>query len=283
MNCKICQSSNLKKIFSKGKKGFYLCQNCQIVFQHPVSKKEIEKYYQKQYFSSKKRVLDQFVNWFIKEKHLKNIKLIKKHTTKKKLLDIGTGYGYFVKLALENGFKSQGIEPSKESVKMAKKLFGISLENSFFDRNYRIKEKFDVITAFHVIEHVLDPLDFIKAVYKRLNYKGIFILETPNVQCFNSLRMKKNWPFVLPNEHLFYFSFRSLVPLLEKSGFKILYQKRTGPFIHKKKRGLTKVIRSPRTSLKLKLLSKIYTLISEKLLFGDHLFIVAEKKMNNEI
>lgn len=276
MNCPICNSNLVTKKFSKKNKGFYYCNNCKITFQYPIIKKEINQYYKNQYYSKNERTSAQFINWLTKEKYRQYIKKLKKYQSDGDLLDIGAGYGYFVKICNENGYNAFGVEPNKNSVAYAKNELNTKLDCKFFDKNYRKKIKFDIITNFHVIEHVLNPIDFIENINKKLKKGGILFLETPNINSFNSNLLKENWPFILPNEHLFYFSFESLIPILENNGFKVLETIRSGPFIYKKGNKLTKSIRSQKPTIKLKILNKIYGFLST-ILFGDHLIIIAKK------
>jgi len=277
MICKICHSQNINKIFSKGGEDFYKCRSCFVVFQHPINDSRMGQYYKDEYFNKNARFANQFINWFTKYRDFRVLNIIKKYKPGGNLLDIGAAYGYFLKLARDNGFAVFGVEPNKESRRIAKEKFNIDLEDAFFDENYKNAQKFDVITNFHVIEHTLNPLEFIQNIRDHLKDDGIVIFETPNINSFNFFLMGKKWPHIIPNEHFFNFSFKSLTSLLTGNGFKILYKKRTGVFIYRKSKKLIGAIRSEKSSAALKLLNRLNNFASEKLGFGDNLFIVAKK------
>ena len=277
MICKICQSKNINKIFSIEGEDFYKCKSCFIIFQYPTHNTHFKQYYTDEYFNKDKRFVNQFINWVTVYRDSRVLNLIKKYKPSGDLLDIGAAYGYFLKLAQDSGFNIFGIEPNKESARIAKERFDIDLESTFFDDNYKNPQKFDVITNFHVIEHAINPAEFIRNIQNHLKDGGIAVFETPNIQSFNAFIMGDKWPYIIPNEHLFYFSFKSLVPLLIGSGFEILYKKRTGIFIHRKGGRLVDAIRSERASRGLNLLNILNIFASEKLGLGDHLFIVARK------
>lgn len=264
-------------MFSKEGEDFYKCKSCFIIFQHPIHTSYLQQYYTEEYFNKDARFINQFINWVTVYRDSRVLNLIKKYKPSGDLLDIGAAYGYFLKLARDSGFNIFGIEPNKESARIAKERFDIDLESTFFDNNYKNPQKFDVITNFHVIEHAINPAEFIRNIHNHLKDGGIAVFETPNTQSFNAFIMGKKWPHYIPNEHFFNFSFKSLIPLLTGSGFEILYKKRTGIFIHRKGRRLIGRIRSERASMGLKLLNILNIFASEKLGLGDHLFIVAKK------
>jgi 2-polyprenyl-3-methyl-5-hydroxy-6-metoxy-1,4-benzoquinol methylase len=277
MICKICGSQNIKKIFSKNDKDFYKCKNCTLVFQFPQQKEKIEKFYQDEYYSAE-RPLEQFSNYFINEKDKEVLRRIKRYKHCGSLLDIGAGYGVFVKNAKEKGFQASGIDPNMNSVTIAHQRFNIHLDCGFFDENYKKGTSFDVITLFHVIEHVLDPNQLIKNVKSKLNEGGLLVIETPNIRSFNAIRMKEKWPFVLPDEHLFCFSFKSLNNVLKTNGFRVIYKQKLGPFIYRRNEKMTKEIRSQEPAWGTKIVKKIYESASKNLSLGDHVLIIAQKK-----
>jgi 2-polyprenyl-3-methyl-5-hydroxy-6-metoxy-1,4-benzoquinol methylase len=277
MNCKICQSQDVKFIFSKNGEDFYKCKHCSVIFQHPIDDLRINRYYEDEYFNKKNRFVDQFINWQTEDSSRRTLNVIKKYKSNGNLLDIGAAYGQFLKIARDSGFNIVGIEPNKEAVKIAKEKFNIDLENIFFDKDYRNSRGFDVITNFHVIEHVFNPLEFVRDIHKNLKDGGIAVFETPNIQSLNYFIMGSKWPYILPNEHLFCFSFKNLIPLLENNGFEVIYKKRTGIFLHSRPKGLTNMIYAEQPTLILRLLNVLKNFLSEKIGLGDHLFIVTKK------
>lgn len=281
MICKICQSKNINKIFSIEGEDFYKCKSCFIIFQYPIHNTHDKQYYTDEYFNKDKRFINEYINWFTVYRDSRVVNLIKKYKPSGDLLDIGAAYGNFLKLARDGGFNIFGIEPNKESARIAKERFDIDLESTFFDSNYKNPQKFDVITNFHVIEHTIDPAEFIRNIHNHLKDGGIAVFVTPDTQSFNAFIMGKKWPHYIPNEHFFSFSFKSLIPLLTGSEFEILYKKRTGIFIPRRGKRLIDRIRAEKASIGLKLLRillrTLYNVASEKLGLGDVLFIVARK------
>lgn len=81
-----------------------------------------------------------------------------------------------------------------------------------------LKEKFDVISIFHTLEHVYDPFVLVKSIYEKLNVNGITIIEVPDI----SEVIFHNPIYAFFPQHVTYFTKRSLSSLVEKAGFEIL-------------------------------------------------------------
>ncbi len=81
--------------------------------------------------------------------------------------------------------------------------------------------RFDTITAFDVLEHVLDPLAFAKAIHERLLSGGTVAISVPNLNSLSRRLMRQRWYFYIPKEHLHYFSPSSLSRLLRRAGFEV--------------------------------------------------------------
>ncbi|MDE1840481.1 MAG: class I SAM-dependent methyltransferase [Thaumarchaeota archaeon] len=152
---------------------------------------------------------------------------------KKKILDIGCGPGFFLKRAKERGWNVLGVEPSTTAAHYAKS-HGIPIIESLFEQyQSHTSDKFDAIHSKFLLEHVIDPSGTCKSCYNLLNKGGIVCFEVPND--FNILQniviktMKKPYYWVASPEHVNYFTPKSLMSLLRKSGFKIVYTESTFP------------------------------------------------------
>ncbi|MDI6752203.1 MAG: class I SAM-dependent methyltransferase [bacterium] len=139
----------------------------------------------------------------------------------KKLLDIGTGKGYFLEIAQRLGFEIYGVEPSGYCSKTAQKKFGENiLCGKIEDAKYG-DERFDVITMTDLIEHISSPRSFLKEVNRVLKKDGVLLLTTPNFDSFTRKLLGKDW-FQYKYEHIVYYNKKSIFYLLEKEGFKVL-------------------------------------------------------------
>lgn len=146
-------------------------------------------------------------------------------TRGKKLLDVGCATGLFVREACQSGWDAYGVDISRYAVELANKktngrCYHASAETWPFE-----EESFDVITALDCIEHVQDPIKFLKVCLKFLKDEGIILLETPNVDGVMAAVMRRRWPYYRPPEHLVYFGKGSIKIALERVGCKLIYVK----------------------------------------------------------
>lgn len=139
---------------------------------------------------------------------------------KKKLLDVGTGTGALLDIALEFGFQAIGLEPDKKFVQKkggrALRIVNSTLEKSDFKPN-----SFDVITMFDVLEHMQDLNSTLKKINLILKPGGLLVISTPNTNSLSFKLMGSNWPH-FKKEHVYYFSPKSLQILIKKYNFTIM-------------------------------------------------------------
>ncbi|WP_196895484.1 class I SAM-dependent methyltransferase [Aureivirga marina] len=152
---------------------------------------------------------------------------VKKHTLKKKLqllnsfqtetkkmLDVGAGTGEFLKVCQEGNWEVFGVEPNKG----ARDLANEKLEKKSVKRKIEAykKEKFDVITMWHVLEHVPDLNYYIKQLKKMLKKDGVLIVAVPNYKSYDADYYKSFWAAYDVPRHLWHFSKKSISMLFVK-------------------------------------------------------------------
>lgn len=171
---------------------------------------------------------DKNINFFggIKENRIKSledtlrrVEFIKKQIPKNgKILEIGSGHGFFLEQMEKLNYKITGIEISSEKRKMAKritnaKILSIDLINHEID----IKN-FDMIVMFHVLEHLSKPSEFLKKISLLLKSKGKIILEVPNSNDFQLSINPDYKKFYWQRAHLHYFNPKTLNLVIKKAG-----------------------------------------------------------------
>ncbi|MFK5983261.1 MAG: class I SAM-dependent methyltransferase [Flavobacteriaceae bacterium] len=125
------------------------------------------------------------------------------------LLDIGAGTGDFLKQAQEANWKVSGVEPNEGAKKLAEEK-GINLQESINDLNGKT---FDVITMWHVLEHVPNLEETISTIEKLLNPGGTLIIAVPNYKSFDANHYKEHWAAYDVPRHLWHFSQTSMQKL----------------------------------------------------------------------
>ena len=234
INCPLCKSSEKKSIFhnvvwggNKDEK-FLICKKCDIVFIYPFPKnKQINDFYQHHYGSyMKERSKEQ--EWDDLSKQFKILKkrdiplrspFLKKYLKKGNICDVGSSTGFMMEHLKKKGFKVFGVEPSEEHREFSEKK-GFKVFKKIDDTNI----KFDNVVNYYVLEHVHNPIFFIKNLLGLLKKNGRLILEVPNRNDFllKQANLKSYKDFILQKMHVMNYSALSLKFLFDK--FNIEYK-----------------------------------------------------------
>lgn len=176
ISCPYCNNYSKLKIKTPNRV-YYNCNCCELIFkdQQSSSTQRILEY-RKNYF--KKFAVDQMTGG--RNNLFETIlELIEKYKKPGKLLDIGAGCGFFLKLAQERGWFPRGIDPSEDSVNYAKVYNGINLFNGTLSE-YDSSLKFDAITFINVLDHTIEPWREIEHAKRFLKDEGIIFIRSPN-------------------------------------------------------------------------------------------------------
>ena len=143
---------------------------------------------------------------------------------RRRLLDIGSGPGFFLKAAKDRGWDVMGIEPSRQAAAHARSL-GVPVEEGFFNAESAPGlGHFDAVHLNNVLEHVPAPAELLLLARECLLPGGILCVNVPNdfspLQIAAAAGGLSQW-WIAPPHHLNYFDFASLSGLFERLGFKI--------------------------------------------------------------
>ncbi len=134
------------------------------------------------------------------------------------LLDVGCGNGNFLDFARRAGWRVAGVEPDPLAVETARGR-GLEVRPGGIELLAGASAAFDVVTLSHVIEHVHEPLQMLRACHQLLKPGGALWLETPNLDSLGHRFYGRNWRDLDPPRHLVLFTWGSLVKALEAVGF----------------------------------------------------------------
>jgi 2-polyprenyl-3-methyl-5-hydroxy-6-metoxy-1,4-benzoquinol methylase len=138
-----------------------------------------------------------------------------------KILEIGSGHGFFLEEVRKSGFNIMGIEVSKTRREISKKITKSKIINvNLMDGEHLDIGKFDVIVLFHVFEHISEQTSFLKNLKKILNKNGKIIIEVPNYDDFQIKLNKEYKKWFFQFAHIHYFTSKSLKKIFQKNGFK---------------------------------------------------------------
>ena len=225
VQCRMCGSKKIEKniiasnyhgrhLWGKEKFQIYLCKKCACYFLDNIeSEKDFyKKYYPKEYLL-KPSFLDKFFGWFRKNIVENNPPVGGK---KIRILDIGCGNGNFLESLNDKKFEKFGVEiKNNKLIPKNIKMFLGDINKLNFG-----KEKFDVITAWHVLEHLPNPSQTLLLLNKLLNKSGKIFLAVPNSNCLG-FKIGKEYCFHLDSpRHLFVPNKINLKKLLIETAYK---------------------------------------------------------------
>ncbi len=199
---------------------FSLCydKKRELLFTDPQpSTEDLPKYYKSRKYIShtdSKKGLISFLYQLIKKYTIqKKIRLIRSlNNGHGSLLDIGAGTGDFLKAAKQQGWKVYGVESNQEARKLVLEK-GIELTEQI---NQLHNKKFEVITLWHVLEHLPNLEETILNIEQLLKPGGILIIAVPNYKSFDAKHYKSFWAAYDTPRHLWHFSRESMKNLFSE-------------------------------------------------------------------
>ena len=225
--CSLCNHS-YGKIFLSWKKIYILiqCNNCGAVspninhtnedeFINSVYNNEIytnkafEAIYKNYQYREKTFGLERY-NYTIKRLKLKS---------NCKVLDLGCGFGYYLKFLKKKNIQCKGLEPATNISNFCKKNLKLNVVSStlYLEKN----NEYDLITLFDVIEHLKNPLEYFRIINAKMKKNGFCVIYTPNIHSLGYALMGSEQNTLLPFEHLCFFNKQSFSYLAKNSGFSI--------------------------------------------------------------
>jgi 2-polyprenyl-3-methyl-5-hydroxy-6-metoxy-1,4-benzoquinol methylase len=138
-----------------------------------------------------------------------------------KVLDIGCGAGYFVREARKAGYDAEGVEFSAEAADFGRRAWNLPITVGNAQDVGFTGKSFDVVTLWHVLEHLSRPAEMLATVHRLLRPDGVLILTVPNFASRQAQFFKADWYHLEVPRHLYHFDPESLGRLLAKQGFRV--------------------------------------------------------------
>jgi 2-polyprenyl-3-methyl-5-hydroxy-6-metoxy-1,4-benzoquinol methylase len=202
--CPICKSKHVSNYVEAYRFNMSICQECKLIFCNPYPNNE-QLY---AYYNSK---MKSFENEFFRESFENRVKLfqprvelIKNYKTEGSLLDIGSAIGIFIEALSQNktNFDVTCCDISKEACEELSNKYPEYkvLNDNFF--NIDAVNKFDVISMWDTLEHIVDQNLLLNKIYDLLKDDGILIFSTPNTKSFEWEIAKEQHIQILPPGHV---------------------------------------------------------------------------------
>lgn len=233
-NCPLCSGSKFQtylvcKDYTVSGEFFSImsCLNCDFKFTNPrPDETEIGKYYESQDYISHSNSSKGLFN--------KTYKLVRKHAidgkvkmleslkpSNKTILDIGSGTGEFLSELKKQGWETSGLEPNEKARNYAKLHFQLNV-NDIAHIEKEPDHSRDIITMWHVLEHVHKLKETVIQLKRILKPNGFLVIAVPNVSAFDANLYKKEWAAFDVPRHLYHFSQKHISMLFDQTDMTIL-------------------------------------------------------------
>ena len=218
-------SSNIDS-FTGEKFDIYFCNHCLIAKTDLDNNFDFTPYYPKNYYGhdgKKFNILFESIISF--SRHYRSLycyRLFNRNDVK--LLDVGCGKGQFIHFLKKKGWSVYGTEFSLTSAEAAKKKVGDDaiFVNNDLDELKNININFNIITLWHVLEHLKNPKKLANLIDEKLINKGFVVIEVPNFDSLQCFIDKNNWIHLECPRHVTHFTKKSLFNLFDNKKFKII-------------------------------------------------------------
>jgi len=223
--CPLCGEGALGLLFPAPDPNYqvHYCNQCGLGLTRPFPSLEVLDglYSTRSYRSEERRFIAplELGVWLFRGRRLE---MVQKHIKPPgRILDIGCARAHMLSMARDKGWDAYGLEYNAESARHAREGRGLDVRTgNVWDAGFP-EGFFDVITIWHVIEHLKDPFRTIQECAKLLRPGGILVVSIPNFDSWQS-RLSGRWWFHLDVPfHLYHFSARNFGALLEREGFRI--------------------------------------------------------------
>ncbi len=226
--CPICRSTSFTLLFSSKdytSSGEFFsivkCDGCNFMFTDPrPDQSSIGRYYQSEKYIShtggSQSLLDRAYIFARRVTLQWKLRIISKYKSKGNVLDYGCGTGEFLMQLQSNRWVISGVEPSVEAREKASNLLQIPIYASLENID---NSKFDIITLWHVLEHVHDLEKILTSLHSILNDDGTIFIAVPNHESHDANEYESYWAGYDVPRHLWHFSKNTMKKLLDISGF----------------------------------------------------------------
>lgn len=227
--CGICGKGDETRLFAQdiergeGCYDVHVCLRCRVGFTVPFPSPEV---LSRLYASGSYRAddgarfnvfLESLVRYFTDGKARK---IREFHEDKGALLDIGCGRGLFLDIMKKDGWRVAGVEFNEETASYANKVYGINVITPQAMTELP-DESYDVITLYHVLEHLQDPAAVFRTCSRILKKHGLLVIAVPNLSSFQAGLGRSKWFHLDVPYHLYHYTLSGLQRLLFDNSMKI--------------------------------------------------------------
>jgi 2-polyprenyl-3-methyl-5-hydroxy-6-metoxy-1,4-benzoquinol methylase len=245
VTCQLCGSGDAFLLYELDEYKILKCPCCHLVFTEPLNIDPVELYsadyfedFQSKFFSS---CHEDYVS-YERDPRLaafeQGLELISSYKKAGRILDVGCATGVFLDMSRNRGWEPHGVDISEYASDYAREKFGIRVETKELQEVDFPARYFDVITMWDTIEHLSNPCQALDESFKILKDDGLVFIQTVDEDSLmpriahlmyrlSGGKLKKPVRLVHPIHHVTHFSKSTLVQMLERSGFEVVYLRKS--------------------------------------------------------
>ena len=218
--CPLCKASSGIPIHREGSFQMVKCRCCQFIYLNPrPTGGALHEFYQ-QYLPEEEPSIESWQK-MMEPVFKRAAHLLQRFKAKGRLMDVGTGFGFFLSEMKKRGWEVTGVEISQRGLNYARDRLAVNVYPGPLEKAGLPEDHYDAVTAFYVVEHLPHPTTFVKECHRILKPGGLLLLRYPHTTPIkNLLRLLgiENRLYDLP-AHLCDFSPETIQRLLERVGF----------------------------------------------------------------
>lgn len=237
--CPLCHSATARaryatRDYNRGYPGaftYVACAGCGLVYENPRPPPEKIKEWYPAYYAAR-APLDSIdaENKINASVHSFRARFIEKFRSGGALLDVGCGGGFFLEYMRRRGWNVSGLDPAPELTDYARGRLGLTnVQTAAWPLSGGRAVKADVVTLWHVLEHLEAPVEALLAVRNALTPAGLLVIETPNIESWPARIFGARFVTLDAPRHLALFSRTTLQKAVELAGFQILEARSFSP------------------------------------------------------
>lgn len=229
-DCDLCGASKFESEVVVGIWKLVKCAECGLVLTSPrYTAAALQEIYEDLYYDRASgylsaQLVEPSENEYCLAKSLLKIRTPTNRYRVPRSLDIGCGAGRIVRAFEQVGWEATGIDLSKKAISAGKDA-GLDLRISSIENSSL--GTFEVITAFHILEHLHSPKAFLNQCAVRLVRKGHVLIEVPNYGSRAAMKMRQAWPYLFPDLHLYQFTIDTLNRYLLQADLEVVRIQKT--------------------------------------------------------
>ena len=223
--CALCGARETTRLYTKFDFGIERCRRCTLVYANPrapesaILARYSPEYFWGEYLPAVGAPEGRVDLEFLDSRYGPMLAFLGSRVTGRRLLEVGTGAGLFLKAASRAGWDAAGLELSNEGATFARERLGLDVRQERAEAMSFAPGTFDAAVMFDVIEHLFDPRAVLESTRRALRPGGILAVSTPNFDALSRRVLGRDWAVLSPLEHLYYFTESTLSRMLTSTGF----------------------------------------------------------------